>query len=222
MIPHGLQLRPDQLTRRGSAVLAAAACLSLYLLIRPTLSPRTKSPKTDIVRVRSRSGIDPADPEKPAPYPPDLFPGGRDVETVYGTVRVFEWGPEDGDKVLLVHGIGTPCIALGSMARELVRKGYRVMLFGTLSLSLSVPHLVLGGCFAFVRGWKVCDEQTTPLLITAYTAGRTQIFSGEATLTARPTWLTTSVFTPLRFSSSWHLRRCPGPARLPSTLLATR
>lgn len=129
MIPHGLQLRPDQLTRRGSAVLAAAACLSLYLLIRPTLSPRTKSPKTDIVRVRSRSGIDPADPEKPAPYPPDLFPGGRDVETVYGTVRVFEWGPEDGDKVLLVHGIGTPCIALGSMARELVRKGYRVMLF---------------------------------------------------------------------------------------------
>ncbi|PTB61807.1 alpha/beta-hydrolase, partial [Trichoderma citrinoviride] len=62
-------------------------------------------------------------------YPPDLFPGGKDVETVYGTVRVFEWGPEDGDKVLLVHGIGTPCIALGGMAWELVRKGYRVMLF---------------------------------------------------------------------------------------------
>ncbi|KAH0495489.1 hypothetical protein TgHK011_009038 [Trichoderma gracile] len=129
MIPHGLQLRLDQLTRRGSAVLVAAACLSLYLLIRPTLSPRTKSPKTDIVRVRNRWGVDPADPEKPAPYPPDMFPGGRDVETVYGTVRVFEWGPEDGDKVLLVHGIGTPCIALGSMAWELVRKGYRVMLF---------------------------------------------------------------------------------------------
>ncbi|KAL7806261.1 alpha/beta-hydrolase [Trichoderma aethiopicum] len=129
MIPHGLQLRPDQLTRRGPAVLAAAACLSLYLLIRPTLSPRAKSPLTDIVRVRDRSGVDPTDPGKPVPYRPDHFPGGRDVETVYGTVRVFEWGPEDGDKVLLVHGISTPCIALGGIAWELVRKGYRVMLF---------------------------------------------------------------------------------------------
>jgi hypothetical protein len=128
---YGHQFRPDQLTRRGTAALAAAACLSLYLLIRPTLSPRAKSPKTNIVRVRDRSGADPEDPEKTAPYPPELFPGGRDVETVYGTVRVFEWGPEDGDKVLLVHGIGTPCIALGDMAWELVRKGYRVMLFGT-------------------------------------------------------------------------------------------
>ncbi|KAF3058906.1 hypothetical protein CFAM422_011943 [Trichoderma lentiforme] len=129
MVPYGLRLRSDQLTRRGSAVLAAAACLSLYMLIRPSLSPRTKSPKTDIVRVKDRSGTDPEDPEKAAPYPPELFPGGKDVQTVYGTVRVFEWGPEEGEKVLLVHGIGTPCIAMGGIAWELVRKGYRVMLF---------------------------------------------------------------------------------------------
>lgn len=77
------------------------------------------------------------------PYPPELFPGGRDVETVYGTIRVFEWGPEEGEKVLLVHGIGTPCIAMGDMAWELVRKGYRVMLFGMSLLSLFLSYIAL-------------------------------------------------------------------------------
>lgn len=134
---YGQHFRPDKLSRKGTAALAAAACLSLYLLTRPAFSPVAKSPKTNIVRVKDRdrdrgTGADPEGSGKAAavPYPPDLFPGGRDVETVYGTIRVFEWGPEEGEKVLLVHGIGTPCIAMGDMAWELVRKGYRVMLFG--------------------------------------------------------------------------------------------
>lgn len=64
------------------------------------------------------------------PYPPDILPGGRDVDTPYGTIKVFEWGPPEGEKVLLLHGISTPCIALGALAEELVRqRGYRVMLF---------------------------------------------------------------------------------------------
>ncbi|KAI3320952.1 putative alpha/beta fold family hydrolase [Xylariaceae sp. AK1471] len=63
------------------------------------------------------------------PYLTDAFPGGRHFETVYGTIQVFEWGPEEGEKVLMVHGLGTPCIALGDMAKEFVSKGYRVMLF---------------------------------------------------------------------------------------------
>jgi len=68
-------------------------------------------------------------------YPPDVLPGGRDVNSPvclglvplvvlgiiatsgvliglqYGTTRVYEWGPEEGRKVLLVHGITTPCVA---------------------------------------------------------------------------------------------------------------
>ncbi|KXJ85994.1 Alpha/Beta hydrolase protein [Microdochium bolleyi] len=72
------------------------------------------------------------------PYPPTTaagsapepaLPGGRDVPTAYGSVRVYEWGPVTGEKVLLVHGISTPCIALGDLAWELVGRGYRVMLF---------------------------------------------------------------------------------------------
>ncbi|KAK3652829.1 hypothetical protein LTR22_011493 [Elasticomyces elasticus] len=64
------------------------------------------------------------------PYPPDALPGARDVDTPYGNIRVYEWGPEDGRKVLFVHGISTPCIALATMAKLLVEKeGCRVMLF---------------------------------------------------------------------------------------------
>ncbi|KAF2151913.1 alpha/beta-hydrolase [Myriangium duriaei CBS 260.36] len=63
------------------------------------------------------------------PYPPDAIPGGRDVTTPYGSIRAYEWGNEDGPKVLMVHGITTPCVALVGMAKVLVDKGYRVMLF---------------------------------------------------------------------------------------------
>ena len=46
-------------------------------------------------------------------YPPDAFPGARDVDSPYGTLRVYEWGPNNGGKVLFIHGISTPCLALG-------------------------------------------------------------------------------------------------------------
>ncbi len=62
-------------------------------------------------------------------YPPDVLPGARDVETPYGTIKVFEWGPEDGEKVLLMHGISTPCLCQSDLAEELVSQGHRVMLF---------------------------------------------------------------------------------------------
>ena len=63
------------------------------------------------------------------PYPPDVLPGARDVDTPFGSIRVFEFGPEDGRKVLLIHGISTPAIALGGVTHALVDHGCRVMLF---------------------------------------------------------------------------------------------
>lgn len=78
--------------------------------------------------------------KKKLPYGPDALEGARDVETPFGSIRVYEWGPEDGKKVLLVHGISTPCVALGGLADELVQKGCRVMLFGELD-SCSLHHL---------------------------------------------------------------------------------
>ena len=64
------------------------------------------------------------------PYPPDAYPGARDVESPYGSLRVYEWGPEDGRKVVFVHGITNPCIALGAVAHGLVDRGCRVIMFG--------------------------------------------------------------------------------------------
>lgn len=69
------------------------------------------------------------------PYSPDALEGARDVATPFGNIRVYEWGPVEGKKVLLVHGISTPCIALGGLAEELVQRGCRVMLFGELCFS---------------------------------------------------------------------------------------
>src|SRR6201992_4310939 len=66
-------------------------------------------------------------------YKPDYFPGARNVNTPYGSCRVYEFGPEHGTKVLLVHGISTPCISLGGLAHELVQRGCRVMLYGNFA-----------------------------------------------------------------------------------------
>ena len=70
------------------------------------------------------------------PYPPDLFPGARDVVTPYGTMRVFEWGPEDGKKVVFIHGDSTPSPVFGPIANALARRGCRVMIFG-MSLKIA-------------------------------------------------------------------------------------
>ncbi|KAM0196622.1 hypothetical protein ACHAPA_001507 [Fusarium lateritium] len=86
-----------------------------------------------------------ADKVKNLVYQPDQFPGARDVETPYGSIRVYEFGPEEGEKVLFVHGISTPCITLAPIALALVKRGYRVMLFDLFGRGFSdgvadIPH----------------------------------------------------------------------------------
>jgi hypothetical protein len=123
------------------AILTGAACFSIYWYLRPILNPGDPVKPRRVIRSKARELVDSSSVDSTSvssghgrrselPYPPDVFPGGRDVETAYGTIKVFEWGPEDGEKVLLLHGIGTPCVALGDMAREFVSKGCRVMIFG--------------------------------------------------------------------------------------------
>lgn len=121
---------------RGSAGLAATACLSVGLLL--LLRGRVRAMTTSTARksyTRSPGatqlpGLSKTQVEA-LPYPPDALPGGRDVATPYGTIRVYEWGPETGERVLFLHGISTPTVSLGDLGHELVGRGYRVMLFGT-------------------------------------------------------------------------------------------
>ena len=119
------------------AVFAVAACISAYCALRPVIrynpvksrkaikanvTSKRRNPSQESLTVRSA-------------YAPDAFPGPRLVDTPYGRIQVFEWGPEQGEKVLLMHGIGTPCVALANMAHEFVRRGCRVMVFGMSSYS---------------------------------------------------------------------------------------
>ena len=62
--------------------------------------------------------------------PPDYYTGARDVQTPYGKMRVYEWGPEEGRKVMLVHGDATCAPLWKRVAEELVARGCRVCVIG--------------------------------------------------------------------------------------------
>ncbi|KAJ3493151.1 hypothetical protein NLG97_g4916 [Lecanicillium saksenae] len=126
--------RPSGTTAAIAGAATASLCLGVYLRVRPALVELRPLPvDRHILRARTRDAVSSTEKAEGvadvSPYRTDEFPGGRQVRTAYGTMQVFEWGPRDGEKVVLLHGIGTPCIALGDMAREFVAKGYRVMLF---------------------------------------------------------------------------------------------
>lgn len=63
------------------------------------------------------------------PYPADILPNGNDLNTPYGSIRYYEFGPKDGKKLLLVHGISTPCPAWSLIVPHLIRAGYRILCF---------------------------------------------------------------------------------------------
>ncbi|KAI0450706.1 alpha/beta-hydrolase [Xylaria acuta] len=119
-------------------ILVAAACIGKSLtrrLVGRRQALYEPSPGKTIIPTLSEDEI------KELPYPPDALPGGRDVETPYGSVRVYEWGPEGGERVLFIHGISTPVVALGDLAHEMVRRGYRVMMFDLFGRGYSdAPH----------------------------------------------------------------------------------
>jgi hypothetical protein len=113
---------PTQLTLLATA----GVSLSVGLLLRAILS---EEPAEGGVYHSPLASVRSSPSDKDHPLPLDALPGARDIQTPYGSMRVYEWGPEDGRKVLLVHGITTPCISLGGLAHALVDQGCRVMLF---------------------------------------------------------------------------------------------
>ncbi|KAI1385091.1 alpha/beta-hydrolase [Hypoxylon trugodes] len=114
---------------RSTAVIATtiATTVALMSLARFTLWPRKRtiipSPlKTSLPKLSK-------DEVTALSYGTDTFPGARDVDTPYGSIRVYEFGPEDGRKVLFIHGISTSCMTLKDIAIPLSKNGCRVMLF---------------------------------------------------------------------------------------------
>lgn len=64
------------------------------------------------------------------PYPPDFFPGARDVQTTFGNMHVNEWGRVDGRKVMLVHGDAMPAPLFKQLAENMIQTGCRLIIFG--------------------------------------------------------------------------------------------
>lgn len=119
----------DTLTSRP-VLSASLLMLTTALILRPILArPLASMPKT--IPSPRETLLPHLSPSELAslPYPPDALPGSRDVRTPYGTIKVFEFGPAQGERVLLLSGISTPCIGLSHLAHSLVERGFRVMLF---------------------------------------------------------------------------------------------
>ncbi|KAK7394076.1 hypothetical protein QQX98_013139 [Neonectria punicea] len=122
---------PDLPSPALIATTAALATIALLAITRAALWPAR--PKILPNPLKTGSGLSKSNssstPSETLVYHPDLLPGARDVDTPYGSIRVYEFGPETGEKVLFVHGISTPCITLMPIANALVERGCRVMLF---------------------------------------------------------------------------------------------
>ncbi|KAK1988719.1 Alpha/Beta hydrolase protein [Colletotrichum cereale] len=130
---------------RTAAIVATTvvATLSFLSLARLGLYPKwgTAIPNPLKTKMPKLAG----DEVKKLPYRPDSFPGARDVETPYGSIRVYEWGSTTGPKVILIHGISTSCMTLGRIAHALAARGCRVMLFDLFGRGFSdgvgdLPH----------------------------------------------------------------------------------
>lgn len=117
----------DSLTTSRSLLSTGFICLSAAVILFQSFSSKapkvTRSPRETLLPYLTPSEI------SALPYPPDVLPGSRDVPTPYGTIKVFEFGPASGERVLLLPGLSTPCLALSNLAWTLAQKGYRVMLF---------------------------------------------------------------------------------------------
>ncbi|KAI0825183.1 alpha/beta-hydrolase [Trametes gibbosa] len=62
-------------------------------------------------------------------YREDLFPNGNYAQLPHGRTRYWILGPEDGIKVVLIHGISTPSITWTKIAPYLVAHGFHVLVY---------------------------------------------------------------------------------------------
>ncbi|KAI0662774.1 alpha/beta-hydrolase [Cubamyces menziesii] len=75
-------------------------------------------------------------------YPEGFLPNGDYAPLPYGRVRYWILGPEDGTKVVLIHGISTPAMSWREIAPYLAEQGFRVLVYDLYGKGYSeAPHM---------------------------------------------------------------------------------
>ncbi|KAG8708349.1 hypothetical protein FRC08_018936, partial [Ceratobasidium sp. 394] len=62
-------------------------------------------------------------------YPPDVFGHGHSVDLPKGRVKYWLLGPEDGKRVVLIHGLSMPSLIWKPVAHQLAKTGFRVLIY---------------------------------------------------------------------------------------------
>ncbi|KIY49147.1 alpha/beta-hydrolase [Fistulina hepatica ATCC 64428] len=62
-------------------------------------------------------------------YPEDYYPGGEYITLPYGRMRYWLFGPDNGKKIVLIHGLSVPAIIWKDVAPQLSKRGYRVLVY---------------------------------------------------------------------------------------------
>lgn len=107
----------DSLSARDVTTFIAGAATLAAIRIAFAIA---SSPDPKIIRAPAR------ETGKDSDHPTTYYPGERDIDTPYGSIRAYEFGPEDGEKVLFIHGITTPCAVFTGILPKMVEAGYRV------------------------------------------------------------------------------------------------
>ncbi|GJJ77696.1 hypothetical protein EMPS_10055 [Entomortierella parvispora] len=117
------------------------------------------------VTLPSLRAVDSSITEKSA-YPENYYPGGVYAPLSFGDTHYFMFGPEDGKKVVFVHGLSTPTSVYDKVARTMAKNGCRVILYDLYSRGYSVgppvdhdPLLYVTQLHELLKfvGWKQCN-----------------------------------------------------------------
>ncbi|KAF9195159.1 hypothetical protein BGZ51_004586 [Haplosporangium sp. Z 767] len=92
--------------------------------------------------------------------------GGEYADLSFGETHYFLFGPEDGKKIVFVHGLSTPASVYNKTASHMANQGYRVLLYDLYSRGYSVGPAVDHDPLLYVTqlrdllrhvGWKKCN-----------------------------------------------------------------
>lgn len=85
-------------------------------------------------------------------YPPDFYNGGHYLTLPLGTMRYWEFGPSNGKRVVLIHGISTGSSTYDKVGRHLVSDSMARVLSNDLCYFLYDRQTTTIGCLCLTFG----------------------------------------------------------------------